>query len=107
VAVKKLYTVCALTYWLGKVSDVIVGFTVARSDEEVSAIVRKHVKPNKTFSVHMASTGGPTKPDVAKREAELFLHYGFDWLDPEGPEGAGTQPAPVRVKSLMTEGHAL
>lgn len=105
-AVKKLYSVCAITYSLGKISDVIVGFTVARSDEEVTTIVRKHVKPSKTFSIHMANTGGPSKPDVANREAALFLHYGFDWLDPEGPR-THVIDVPTRVALLMTEGHAL
>ena len=105
-AVKKLYTVCAITYWLGKISDVIVGFTLARSDEEVTTIVRKHVKPSKTFTVHMANTGGPTTPAIANREAALFLHYGFDWLDPEGPR-THVIDVPTRVALLMSEGQAL
>ena len=106
VAVKKLYTVCAITYSLGKISDVIVGFTLARTDEEVTTIVRKHVKPSKTFSIAMANTGGPTPPAIANREAALFLDYGFDWLDPEGPR-THVLDIPTRVAHRMSEGQAL
>lgn len=106
VAVKKLYTVCAITFSLGRVSDVITGFTLARSDEEVTAIVRKHVAPSKTFSIHMANSGGPAKPSIASREAALFLHYGFDWLDPDGPSRLAVD-IPTHVARLITESKAL
>jgi hypothetical protein len=107
VAVKKLYTVCAITFSIGRVSDVILGFTLARSDEEISAIVRKHVDPSKTFSVHMANTGGPAKPAVVNREAALLLRYGFDWLDPEGPGRRLDVDIPTHVARLITASKAL
>jgi hypothetical protein len=107
VAVRKLYTVCATTDPRGHDGRFILGFTVARSDDEVRSVVRKHVKPSETFKVHMATTGGPRKPEIAKREAELFLDYGFDWLDPRGPACIDTAPVPDIVERLMTEGLAL
>lgn len=106
-AVRKLYTVCAITYWRGKVSDVIVGMTVARSDEEVSEIVRRHVSPQKTFTVHMANTGGPSPADVMGREADMLEHYGFDWLDPRGPKYHPVGPISEVVTQLITSDTAL
>lgn len=106
-AVRKLYTVCAISYWRGKVSDVIVGMTVARSEEEVTEIVRRHVPPQKTFTLHMANTGGPTPPDVMGREAEVLGHYGFDWLDPRGPKYHPVGLISETVVKLVSEGQAL
>jgi len=103
VAAHKLYTVCAITFSIGRVSDVILGFTLARSDEEVSAILRRHVGPSKTFSTYMANTGGPSTPDVAGREAAIFLGYGFQWLDPKGP-GRLDVDIPTHIVRLITEG---
>lgn len=106
-AVRKLYTVCVITYWHGKISDVICGMTVARSDDEVSEIVRRHVGSRKTFTLHMANTGGPTPPDIMGEEAKVLEHYGFDWLDPRGPNYHPAGPVWETVRDLATQGQAL
>lgn len=106
-AVRKLYTVGVNTFALGQVSESIVGFTVARSDEEVRAIVRRHVSPSRTFQVFMSGTGGPKKPDIARATVRVFLEYGLTWLDPRGPLVMSDERIPDAVVEMMTGGCAL
>lgn len=101
-AVRRVYSVCAITFARGgQVSDVIVGFTVARSDEEVSRIVREHVGPKKRFSVYHASAGSAS-PKVGAMEARELLNFEHQWLDPRPAAERDGRPVPALVEYLMS-----
>lgn len=105
-ALRKLYTVAYITFHLNKVSDVVIGFTVARSDDEVTRIVRARVPPSKKFTIYKATAGTGHAP-TARQEAEFLMSHDFEWLDPSGARQDSGLPVPVIVEQLMTRDIAL
>lgn len=106
-ALRKLYTVAYITFQLNKVSDVVIGFTVARSDDEVTRIVRARVPPSKKFTIYKA-TAGSYDPEIARREAQVLIAHDFEWLDPRPPaERDAEHSIPALVVRLLTRDIAL
>lgn len=102
-AVRRVYSVCAVSFTTtGRVSDVIVGFTVARSTDEVERIVRRHVGQAKRFSVYHASAGS-ANPRVGALEARELLGFNHAWLDPRPHAQHDDMSVPELVQRLMSQ----
>ncbi len=84
-AVRYLYTVAAMTVVRHQFSDFILGFTVARNDDEVERIVRQHCHGKKVEVLHCA-TAGISKPEDGRDAATILMDYGFIWIDPQPPD---------------------
>ena len=99
-AKKRLYTVCILGASSNRITDAIVGFTVADSEDEVHRIAQMHL-PRKRVYVRMA-TAGESDPVMAARVADIFLDHGIRWLDPRPARERGIRgEIPQTVAQLI------